>query len=155
GVKGLALVAGVGAVAAALFALRLHAAESFAVRDALTGLPNRMLLDDRLEQALRRCRRTADSFALMVIDLDGVKEVNDLRGHDAGDLVLQSIARRLESVVRASDTVARIGGDEFVVLSLGTRTEEEAATLVGRLRHVLRRPYPVEGGTVEIDASIG
>ena len=91
----------------------------------------------------------------MVVDLDGFKEVNDIRGHDAGDQVLQSIARRLESVVRASDTVARVGGDEFVVLSIGTRTEEEAAALVGRLRQSLRSPYQVDGGIVEIDASIG
>ena len=132
-----------------------RAAESLALRDALTGLPNRTLLDDRIEQALQRARRTTDAFALMVIDLDGFKEVNDIRGHDAGDQVLQSIARRLESVVRASDTVARVGGDEFVVLSIGTRTEEEAAVLVGRLRQALRRPYRVEGGIVEIDASIG
>ena len=91
----------------------------------------------------------------MVIDLDGFKEVNDIRGHDAGDQVLQSIARRLGSVVRASDTVARVGGDEFVVLSIGTRTEEEATMLVGRLRQALRRPYRVDGGIVEIDASVG
>ena len=130
-------------------------AESLALRDALTGLPNRTLLDDRLEQALQRSRRTARSFALLVIDLDGFKEVNDIRGHDAGDQVLQAIARRLESVVRASDTVARIGGDEFVVLSLETASEEEVSTLVGRLRHALRRPYTVDGGVVEIDASIG
>ena len=130
-------------------------AESLALRDALTGLPNRTLLDDRLEQALQRSRRTVSSFALLVIDLDGFKEVNDIRGHDAGDQVLQAIARRLESVVRASDTVARIGGDEFVVLSLETASEEEVTTLVGRLRHALRRPYTVDGGVVEIDASIG
>ena len=91
----------------------------------------------------------------MAVDLDGFKEVNDIRGHDAGNQVLQSVARRLESVVRASDTVARVGGDEFVVLSLGTRTEDEASVLVGRLRHALRRPYRVDGGVVEIDASIG
>ena len=149
----------IATVVSAVFALRLVArartAESLALRDALTGLPNRALLDDRIDQALQRARRTADAFALMVVDLDGFKEVNDIRGHDAGDQVLRSIGRRLESVVRASDTVARVGGDEFVVLSLGTRTEEEAAVLVGRLRHALRRPYRVEGGIVEIDASIG
>ena len=140
---------------AARLSRRAHAAESLALRDALTGLPNRSLLDDRLEQALQRSRRTAEAFALMVVDLDGFKEVNDIRGHEAGDQVLQSVARRLESVVRASDTVARIGGDEFVVLSLGTGAEEEAAALVGRLRHALRRPYRVDGGVVEMDASIG
>ena len=152
-------VMGVAATLAGFFTLRLvgraRAAESLALRDTLTGLPNRALLDDRIEQALRRARRTADAFALLVVDLDGFKEVNDIRGHDAGDHVLKSIARRLESVVRASDTVARVGGDEFVVVSIGTRTEDEAAALVGRLRQALRRPYRFEGGVVEIDASIG
>jgi len=156
---GLMMVLAVATFVAAAVALRLanraRAAESLALRDALTGLPNRTLLDDRIDQALQRARRTADAFALMAVDLDGFKEVNDIRGHDAGDQVLESIARRLESVVRASDTVARVGGDEFVVLSLGTRTEDEAAALVGRLRHALRRPYRVDGGIVEIDASIG
>jgi len=143
------------ATAVLRLANRARMAESAALRDALTGLPNRTLLDDRIDQALRRARRTADSFALMAVDLDGFKEVNDIRGHDAGDQVLQSIARRLESVVRTSDTVARIGGDEFVILSLGTRSEDEASALVGRLRHALRRPFTVDGGIVEIDASIG
>jgi diguanylate cyclase len=156
---GLAAALLASTLTAVVLALRLsgraRAAESLALRDALTGLPNRTLLDDRLEQALQRSRRTASSFALMVIDLDGFKEVNDIRGHEAGDKVLQSIARRLESVVRASDTVARIGGDEFVVLSLETGTEDEATALVGRLRHALRRPYTVDEGLVEIDASIG
>lgn len=156
---GLAIVLVAAALAAALVVTRLSQrarwAESLALRDPLTGLPNRALLDDRLDQAVQRARRTAEPFALMVVDLDGFKEVNDIRGHEAGDHVLQSVARRLESVVRASDTVARIGGDEFVVLSLGTGAEEEAAALVGRLRHALRRPYRVEGGVVEMDASIG
>jgi diguanylate cyclase (GGDEF)-like protein len=154
-----ALLVSVTAAGASLFVLRLArragTAESLALRDALTGLPNRALLDDRIDRELRRARRTADAFALMVVDLDGFKEVNDIRGHDAGDQVLQSLARRLESVVRASDTVARIGGDEFVVLSNETRTEDEAAALVGRLRQSLRQPYQINGSVVEIDASIG
>jgi diguanylate cyclase (GGDEF)-like protein len=153
------IVAAIATALAAILALRLtarvRAAESLALRDTLTGLPNRALLDDRIEQALQRARRTADAFAILVVDLDGFKEVNDIRGHDAGDQVLQSIARRLESVVRGSDTVARVGGDEFVILSIGTRTEEEAAALVGRLRTSLRRPYRIDGGIIEIDASIG
>jgi diguanylate cyclase len=158
-VEGIVIVSAAAALLAAILALRLtarvRAAESLALKDTLTGLPNRALLDDRIEQALQRARRTADAFALLVVDLDGFKEVNDIRGHDAGDQVLKSIARRLESVVRASDTVARVGGDEFVVLSIGTRTKDEAAALVGRLRDSLRRPYRVDGGIVEIDASIG
>ena len=155
----LALALAASTIAAVFLTLRLsgraRAAESLALRDPLTGLPNRALLDDRLEQALHRARRTASSFALMVIDLDGFKEVNDIRGHDAGDRVLQSIARRLQSVVRASDTIARVGGDEFVVVSLETETEVEATALVNRIRQALRRPYTVDGGVVEIGASIG
>jgi diguanylate cyclase (GGDEF)-like protein len=81
--------------------------------------------------------------------------VNDIRGHEAGNEVLRAISRRLEAAVRETDTVARVGGDEFVVLSLGTGSDEEAAALAGRLRNALRRSYRVDGGLVELDASIG
>ena len=148
----LALWAG---LATMLLARQIQVAHDLALRDALTGLPNRALLHDRIDQALARSRRTQEPFALLVVDLDGFKGVNDVRGHEAGNQVLQTIGRRLESVVRATDTVARVGGDEFVVLSLGTAEDEEAAALVGRMRQALRRPYSVEGGLVEIDASIG
>jgi diguanylate cyclase (GGDEF)-like protein len=134
---------------------RLRRARSQALRDPLTGLPNRVLLEDRIEQALQRARRTDESFSLILVDLDGFKEVNDVRGHRAGDAVLRSLARRFEAIVRSSDTVARVGGDEFVVLSLATGDDEQAAALVGRLRQALRRPFRVEGTTVEVDASIG
>jgi diguanylate cyclase (GGDEF)-like protein len=134
---------------------RLGRAHSFALRDPLTGLPNRVLLEDRIEQALRRAHRTDEPFTLIAVDLDGFKDVNDVRGHGAGDAVLRTLARRFESILRASDTVARVGGDEFVVLSLGTRDDEQASALVGRLRHALRRPFRVGGVTIEIDASIG
>ena len=134
---------------------QLVTAQRLALRDPLTGLPNRALLDDRIEQALARSQRTAEAFALLVVDLDGFKGVNDVRGHEAGNTVLRVIAKRLQAVVRGVDTVARVGGDEFVVLSLGTASDEEAAALVGRLRNALRRPYRVDGGLVEIDASIG
>jgi diguanylate cyclase len=134
---------------------RLRRAQSQALRDPLTGLPNRVLLEDRIEQALQRARRMQESFALIVVDLDGFKDVNDVRGHSAGDAVLRALARRFEAIVRGIDTVARVGGDEFVVLSLGTQDDDQAAALVGRLRHALRRPFRVEGATVEIDGSIG
>ena len=130
-------------------------AQRLALRDPLTGLPNRVLLDDRIDQALARSRRSSEPFALFVVDLDGFKGVNDVRGHEAGNEVLRTIARRLQSVVRAADTIARIGGDEFVIVSMGTGTDDEAAALVGRLRHALRRPYTVTGGIVELDASVG
>ena len=78
-----------------------------------------------------------------------------MRGHRAGDTVLKTLARRFEAVVREADTVARVGGDEFVVLSIGTGGDERATALVGRLRHALRRPFRVEGAAVEIDGSVG
>jgi diguanylate cyclase (GGDEF)-like protein len=134
---------------------RIRVARSQALRDALTGLPNRILLEDRLELALRTAQRNGEQFSLIVIDLDGFKEVNDVRGHSAGDAVLRSLAKRFEAIVRASDTVARVGGDEFVILSVGTGGDDQAGALVGRLRHALRRPFRVEGASVEIDGSIG
>jgi diguanylate cyclase (GGDEF)-like protein len=134
---------------------RLRSAQSLALRDPLTGLPNRALLEDRVEQALRRSRRTGEPFAAVILDLDGFKEINDIRGHRAGDEVLVQLARRLEEAVRESDTVARIGGDEFAVLSLGTRDEDEAVALVARLRQALRTPIELGSVEVEIDASIG
>ena len=142
-------------VATFLLGRQIHTAQMLALRDPLTGLPNRALLDDRIAQALARSRRLDEPFALLVVDLDGFKGVNDIRGHETGNQVLRTIARRLESVVRQTDTVARVGGDEFVVLSLGTVGDAEAAALVGRMRQTLRRPYRVEGGVVELDASIG
>ncbi len=134
---------------------RLRRARSDALRDPLTGLPNRVLLSDRLEQAIRRSQRSGEAFALILVDLDGFKDVNDVRGHAAGDAVLRSLAHRFESIVRASDTVARVGGDEFVVLSLGTGDDEQAAALVARMRHALRRPFRHEGAAIEVDGSIG
>jgi diguanylate cyclase (GGDEF)-like protein len=150
-----AALSGLAGAAASVLATRLVDAQRLALRDPLTGLPNRALLEDRIEQALARSQRLGESFALLVVDLDGFKGVNDIRGHEAGNAVLCAIARRLESVVRRVDTVARVGGDEFVVLSIATSADDEAAALVGRLRNALRRPYRVEGGLVELDASIG
>jgi diguanylate cyclase (GGDEF)-like protein len=155
-VVGALFVVGLAAAACGLVLdWRLRRAQSQALRDPLTGLPNRVLLDDRIEQALRRSSRTSEAFTLIVVDLDGFKDVNDVRGHSAGDAVLRSLARRFEAIVRASDTVARVGGDEFVVLSLGTGDDEQAAALVGRLRHALRRPFHHEGAAIEIDGSVG
>ncbi len=143
------------AAAGVILNLRVRAAHSEALRDALTGLPNRVLLDDRIEQAIRRSRRSGEPFTLIAVDLDGFKDVNDVRGHRAGDIVLKTLARRFEAVVRDHDTVARVGGDEFVVLSIGTGSDERAGAVVGRLRHALRRPFRAEGTSVEIDGSIG
>jgi diguanylate cyclase (GGDEF)-like protein len=147
------------ALGAALGAFRLvthlRRAEDAALSEPLTGLPNRILLADRLEQALRRSRRSGEPFSLVIVDLDDFKHVNDDHGHAAGDAVLCTLARRFEATVRTSDTVARVGGDEFVVLSLGARDEHEVAALVGRLRHALREPIQAGAATVSVDASIG
>ena len=154
-IAALVLSAFVAAAAGVLLNWRLDRAHSEALRDPLTGLPNRILLDDRIEQAFRGSRRTGEPFTLIAIDLDGFKDVNDVRGHRAGDAVLKTLARRFETVVREADTVARVGGDEFVVLSVGTGTEDLAGALVGRLRSALRRPFRVDESSVEIDGSIG
>ena len=149
------LIAFVAAASGVFLNWRVGRERSAALRDPLTGLPNRVLLDDRIEQALRLSRRTGEQFTLIVVDLDGFKEVNDVRGHYAGDTVLRTLARRFEAVVREVDTVARVGGDEFVILSLSTGGDQDASALVGRLRHALRRPFSVDGALVEIDGSLG
>ena len=151
----LVLCAFVAAAVGVLLNWRLDSAHSEALRDPLTGLPNRVLLDDRIEQALRHSRRSAEPFTLIAVDLDGFKDVNDVRGHRAGDAVLKTLARRFEAIVREADTVARVGGDEFVVLSIGTGSDERAGALVGRLRNALRKPFRIDGTPVEIDGSIG
>jgi diguanylate cyclase (GGDEF)-like protein len=115
-----------------------------ALHDALTGLPNRALLLDRVEQALRVQERDGLPSALLFCDLDGFKTINDALGHAAGDAALLRMAATLSSVVRPGDTVARIGGDEFVVLCPGTATEAAAHALVGRITRVLATP--VDGG---------
>lgn len=134
---------------------RIARARAHALHDPLTGLPNRVLLDDRVEQALRRSRRTGERFALVAVDLDGFKIVNDVHGHAVGDAVLRQLADRLQQALRTSDTVARVGGDEFVVLSLGATGDDEVAVLATRLRSLLREPFRIGGRTVEIGGSIG
>ncbi len=154
-VSALVLVGCVAGASGVALDRRLRRARSLALRDPLTELPNRVLLEDRIQQALTGSQRSGEPFTVICVDLDGFKDVNDVRGHGAGDSVLRSLARRFEGIVRASDTVARVGGDEFVILSLGTGNDEQAAALVGRLRHALRRPFRVEGATIEIDGSVG
>src|ERR1700726_166880 len=104
-----------------------------ATHDALTGLPNRVLLDDRLQQAIAHADRDTRSFAVLVCDLDRFKLINDSLGHRAGDELLQEVARRLLTVVRTADTVARFGGDEFVLIGTSIADDEEAADLAARV----------------------
>lgn len=127
-----------------------------ALHDPLTGLPNRRLFEDRLTIALERARRTESQTALLVIDLDRFKQVNDTLGHHAGDLVLQQVATKFSGRVRRSDTVARTGGDEFSVI-LEEPTNRDQAILVGRsLQKILDEPLPLDNELfARVGASIG
>lgn len=127
-----------------------------ALYDPLTGLPNRSLLMDRLTHALKRTRRTGDScFAVLFLDLDRFKNINDTLGHLCGDKLLVSIARRLEGCVRPADTVARIGGDEFVVLLENVKDITVAKTIATRIEKALAAPMNLDGRDVFAPASIG
>ena len=126
-----------------------------AQHDPLTGLPNRALFSDRLNQELARARRRNGRFAMVFLDLDHFKQVNDSFGHDVGDQVLRQIAGRLRDSVRAADTVGRIGGDEFVVLMAQLSDSDSILALAEKLRAVLRRPLLVDGHEMNISCSIG
>jgi diguanylate cyclase (GGDEF)-like protein len=123
--------------------------------DNLTGLANRRALAQKFEQVTAVSARNTIPYALLLIDFDGFKAVNDTAGHDAGDSVLKTLATRLQGVVRAGDTLARIGGDEFVVLMAQNATADEAEALARRLVAAVRRPVTVEEVTHQLDASIG
>ncbi len=137
-----------------LHRLRRHTAALThrALHDALTGLPNRELFFDRLEQALARARRRTVPLAVLFIDLDGFKQVNDVHGHEAGDTVLAEAGDRLRALVRTADTVARYGGDEFTVLAEDVGDVEAAQHLGERVADELSRPYP---GGLKVGASVG
>jgi diguanylate cyclase (GGDEF)-like protein/PAS domain S-box-containing protein len=129
--------------------------ERQALRDPLTRLPNRLLLMDRTRQALARLHRSDGVVALLFIDLDRFKAVNDNHGHEAGDRLLTGVARRLEEMMRGSDTVARLGGDEFVVLGENIDNDAEALALAERVLTTLREPFPVGSAQISMLASVG
>ncbi len=129
--------------------------ERLAHFDPLTGLPNRALLADRLQQALARAQRARQGLAVCFMDLDGFKAVNDAHGHDAGDDLLAEVARRLQGSIRAGDTAARLGGDEFVLLLGGLRHPRECEDTVRRVLHAVALPIEVEGHTVHVSGSMG
>ena len=126
-----------------------------AYHDSLTGLPNRLLLADRLEMALLRSRREHSYVAVLFLDLDGFKEINDTYGHETGDVLLVAIARRLDEAVREQDTVARLGGDEFVLLFEGLEGVEEAYSLVKRVEALFAEPFVVGGRSLLCGVSAG
>jgi diguanylate cyclase (GGDEF)-like protein/PAS domain S-box-containing protein len=129
--------------------------EHLALHDQLTGLPNSRLLLDRLAHAIATARRTKQPCGLMYLDLDGFKPVNDTYGHAAGDLVLREFAARATKVLRANDTIARVGGDEFVAVLGAVAGEPEARIAAERLLAAVARPFEVGGAQVAISASIG
>lgn len=130
--------------------------EHAALHDALTGLPNRMLLADRLKQAIQGSERSGHVFVLAYLDLNGFKQINDHHGHDAGDEVLKAVATRLQSGLRAGDTVARLGGDEFVVLLTLAQVPGEAKAVLSRLLEALSRPITLASGAqVAVGSSLG
>jgi len=129
--------------------------ERDALHDSLTGLPNRILFRDRVEQATARCRRNGGVLAVMLIDLDGFKEVNDTLGHHTGDILLQEVGRRLDRYLRAVDTVSRLGGDEFAVFLPDLGGLETARDTARRLLVALQEPFHLEGISLSVQASVG
>jgi diguanylate cyclase (GGDEF)-like protein/PAS domain S-box-containing protein len=130
--------------------------EEMAFHDALTGLPNRALLTDRLGQMLSLCKRLQTLVAVCFIDLDGFKEVNDRLGHEAGDVLLKELARRLQRCVRGNDTIARLGGDEFIVLLSPVQSLDECRTILERIASMLCQPVELGSGPpCSVSASIG
>ena len=129
--------------------------EKLALYDALTGLANRRLFQDRLEQAFLHAQRHEVGFALMLLDLDRFKEINDTLGHQTGDAVLEHLAARLRDVARASDTVARLGGDEFALVLEGAQDSADALFIAERIHRALDEPFVVDGMTLELETSIG
>jgi diguanylate cyclase (GGDEF)-like protein len=129
--------------------------ERLALHDHLTGLPNRSLFLDRLDHALRACGRTGSGVAVLLMDLDRFKEVNDTLGHHCGDLMLKELARRLSMVVRPADTVARLGGDEFALLLPSVTQPDAGVALAERIALALDDPFVIDGLPLEAEASIG
>ena len=123
--------------------------------DVLTDLPNRSLFHERVENALERAKRQTSRLAVLFIDLDRFKPVNDAWGHRVGDLLLQAVAERLRQRVRSADTLGRLGGDEFVVLLSDLASAEDASQVAEDLRQALAQPFAIEGHELAISASIG
>ncbi len=132
-----------------------RALESLALHDSLTGLPNRRLLFDRLALAIAHAHRNKSTMAVMYLDLDGFKQINDTLGHDAGDALLRMVAVRLEAAVRQEDTVARMGGDEFVIGLWEISHADAAARLASKIIQAVSQPYRIQDRSVSVTASVG
>ena len=123
--------------------------------DALTGLPNRTLLTDRMGQGIQQTLRHDNTMAFCYLDLDGFKPVNDLYGHAVGDSLLQQVSERIVHCLRKIDTLSRVGGDEFVILLLDQKSEDEYIATIKRILQVIEQPFIVEGHSINISVSIG
>jgi diguanylate cyclase (GGDEF)-like protein len=132
-----------------------HELTHLANHDVLTGLPNRMLFMDELEASIRHATLRAERLAVLFVDLDGFKQINDRYGHSVGDDVLVVVAQRLRNVLSKEDLVARFGGDEFIVLVKGTRSTEAAPVIAARILRTLDNSLSVDGRSVKVGASIG
>lgn len=130
-------------------------AERLAHRDELTGLPNRRLLIERFHQAVAQAERQQQQIALLFMDIDGFKRINDRFGHAAGDSLLQQVAARLTDSIRASDTACRYGGDEFIILLPAIEDEHSVTATVQKIRSVLAAHYTVAGTEMEVRVSFG
>jgi diguanylate cyclase (GGDEF)-like protein len=126
-----------------------------AEHDALTGLPNRLVFRDRLDQALAQASRDNDLVGLLFIDLDGFKPVNDRLGHDVGDLLLQQVAERLRQTIRHVDTVARLAGDEFTITLPSIASEQDAGMVAHKVLQAISEPYDLGAAVAQVTASIG
>lgn len=126
-----------------------------ALHDALTGLPNRQLLQERLAQAIDRAQDQSQLVVLLFLDLDGFKQINDSCGHRMGDLLLKAVAQRLTGCLRGSDTVARLGGDEFVVLLPVIASVADVSIVADKIIQTLSQPFGLEGETLQVTASVG
>jgi diguanylate cyclase (GGDEF)-like protein/PAS domain S-box-containing protein len=132
-----------------------HRIEELATRDPLTGLPNRLLLGDRLAQGLLSAQREGDLLAVLFIDLDHFKNVNDTLGHQVGDLLLKEVARRLGGVVRKGDTLSRLGGDEFVIVLEGLKAPDDAGQVAQKILNALGQPFVLDGHMLSTAGSVG
>ncbi|MCB1734953.1 MAG: diguanylate cyclase [Gammaproteobacteria bacterium] len=126
-----------------------------AFHDTLTGLPNRSLFVDRVHQALRQAHRADQMVAILFMDLDRFKQVNDTYGHQTGDLLLLGVARRIRELLREEDTIARLGGDEFTAVLRSVQSKKDVALVAGRILQQLAKPFDLEGRVAEIGVSIG
>ncbi len=149
----------IGAVGAAVDITARKAVEErvrhLALHDPLTGLPNRALFHDRLAQAIERARRLGTHVAVMLLDLDHFKEVNDTLGHQTGDALLREVAGRLTAVARASDTWARLGGDEFALVQEGLASAQGVAAMAARILDALQPPFQINGHELDVAGSLG